>query len=192
MRKFNFRKYVLVKLCLLLVSIAPFAIAKADSYQEIEWIELMPQEDLDILLNPPELFAQIEDGSAADSIDALAKKAETDDSVKRFQEALSSTRVIQSWDKKSIRLPGYIVPLESNEDQKITEFFIVPYFGACLHMPPPPPNQIVFVKYEKGVELNNLYDPFWFEGKLVIETNENDLGTAAYRMMLDKAELYEG
>jgi hypothetical protein len=83
------------------------------------------------------------------------------------------------------------VPLESDEQQKVIEFFIVPYFGACLHMPPPPPNQIIYAKFKQGIELDNLYEPYWFEGTLLIQTEENELGTSAYEIKLDNIALYE-
>jgi hypothetical protein len=83
------------------------------------------------------------------------------------------------------------VPLQSDDSQRITEFFIVPYFGACLHMPPPPPNQIIHSNALQGIQLDSLYDPFWFEGTLVIDTEENSLGTSAYRLELNKAYPFE-
>jgi hypothetical protein len=84
-----------------------------------------------------------------------------------------------------------VVPLAIDENNLVTEFFIVPYFGACLHLPPPPPNQIIFAKVTEGFELDSLYNPFWFEGQLMIEQNENDLGTSAYTLKLDSLYLYE-
>ena len=154
---------------------------KSDAYQEIEWINIMPEDDLAALMNPPDYINQIADGSADDNMDTLNKLAEGNEQVQRFQEALSSTRIVEDYLEKKIRIPGFIVPLEG-EDQTITEFFIVPFFGACLHLPPPPPNQIIHVKYEQGVELTNLYDPFWFEGTLLAKMISNDLGASAYGM----------
>ncbi len=162
-----------------------------ESYQEIEWIALMPKDDLEALVNPPEYLSGIEDGSEQDSVEALGQQEGVDESTKRFQKALSSTRVIDTYENKPIRIPGFIVPLESDDSQNITEFFIVPYFGACLHSPPPPPNQIIHSKAEQGIKLGSLYDPFWFEGTLVIDTTENTLGTSAYRLKLNKAYPFE-
>jgi hypothetical protein len=153
-------------------------------YESIEWIQLMPEDDLEALLNPPELILGIEDGSAEDSLDSFKQNAFEDERALAFQQALTSTRVIESFQDEPILIPGYIVPLETNEQQLVTEFFIVPYFGACLHMPPPPPNQIIHAKHKQGVELVNLYDPFWFEGILKIELNEKMLGTSAYSLQL--------
>jgi hypothetical protein len=83
------------------------------------------------------------------------------------------------------------VPLESNEQQRVTQFFIVPYFGACLHLPPPPPNQIIYVEYSDGLELTTLYDPYWFEGTLVIDHTQKELGDSAYTLRLDDAYIFE-
>jgi hypothetical protein len=162
-----------------------------NQYQELEWVALMPEDDLAALMNPPEYLSGIADGSQQDSVAAFSEQNLVDEKTRRFQQALTSTRVVNSYANKFIRLPGFIVPLESDETQKVTEFFIVPYFGACLHMPPPPPNQIIYSALEKGVELQNLYEPFWFEGKLVIETKENEMGTSAYRLKLDRVSPYE-
>ncbi|MBU3018815.1 DUF3299 domain-containing protein [Paraglaciecola agarilytica] len=163
----------------------------SESYQEIEWIALMPKDDLDALMNPPDYLLGIEDGSEQDSVEALNEKEGVDENTKRFQNALSSTRVIDTYADKRIRIPGFIVPLQSDDSQQVTEFFIVPYFGACLHMPPPPPNQIIHSKAPQGIQLDSLYDPFWFEGTLVIDTEENSLGTSAYRLKLNKAYPFE-
>lgn len=161
------------------------------NYEEIEWVQLMPKEDLDILLNPPDMLLGIEDGSELDSIDALSEVAQEDEAVRRFQEALTSQRVIESFDNKKIRIPGFVVPLMTDEDKRVTEFFIVPYFGACLHMPPPPPNQMIHGKVKKGFELSQLNEPFWFEGSISIEITDNALGTSAYGMSLDNISVYE-
>lgn len=169
-----------------------FADEAEAKFESIEWPQLMPAEDLDALMNPPDIISQIADGSEADSISSFGQQEMEDETAKRFQEALSSTKVVESFKNRAIKIPGYIVPLETDEEQKVTEFFIVPYFGACLHMPPPPPNQIIFANYGEGVVLSNLYDPFWFEGTLQIELNENAMGTSAYRLKLANVEPYEG
>ncbi|KTF08677.1 DUF3299 domain-containing protein [Pseudoalteromonas sp. H103] len=165
--------------------------AQSTSYEEIEWIQLMPKDDLDALLNPPEYLEEIVDGSGQDTLNSLDAKPFDNEQDKRYQQALSSVRVIESYNNKKLRIPGFIVPLESEEGKRISEFFIVPYFGACLHMPPPPPNQIIYVKFDQGVDLKSLYDAFWFEGTLTINTVENELGTSAYQLKLDNVLPYE-
>ena len=175
----------------LLVLTSTLNIASAAVYEEIDWVALMPEDDLSALLNRPEFLNDIADGSAADSIDDFASKQLEDEQAQRYQQALVSTRVIDEFDGKAIRIPGFIVPLEQNEEQKATAFFVVPYFGACLHMPPPPPNQILYVEYKEGVAVENLYDPYWFEGTVKIDNHESALGTSAYSLVLDSFTLYE-
>jgi hypothetical protein len=65
----------------------------------------------------------------------------------------------------SRKLPGYIVPLEVSEEGRTTEFLLVPYYGACIHVPPPPSNQIVHIFSEMGVRVEDLYQPYWIEGR---------------------------
>ena len=175
----------------LLVLFSTLNPTQAANYEEIDWVALMPEDDLSALLNRPEFLNYIADGSAADSVDDFASKQLEDEQAQRYQQALVSTRVIEAFDGKAIRIPGFIVPLEQNDEQKATAFFIVPYFGACLHMPPPPPNQILYVEYKEGIAVENLYDPYWFEGTVKIDNHESALGTSAYSLVLDSFALYE-
>ncbi len=89
-----------------------------------------------------------------------------------------------------IRLPGFVVPLEFNEDQVITQFFLVPYFGACLHMPPPPPNQIVLVDAPRGLTVKELSTPLWISGKLSTQVTENDMAMSTYSLQMMDYERY--
>ena len=175
----------------LLISFGALNPILAADYEEIDWVALMPEDDLSALLNRPEFLNDIADGSAADSIDDFASRQLEDEQAQRYQQALVSTRVIEAFDGKAIRIPGFIVPLEQNDEQKATAFFVVPYFGACLHMPPPPPNQILYVEYKEGIAVENLYDPYWFEGTVKIDNHESALGTSAYSLVLDSFALYE-
>ena len=175
----------------LLVLFSTLNPTQAANYEEIDWVALMPEDDLSALLNRTEFLNDIADGSAADSVDDFASKQLEDEQAQRYQQALVSTRVIEAFDGKAIRIPGFIVPLEQNDEQKATAFFVVPYFGACLHMPPPPPNQILYVEYKEGIAVENLYDPYWFEGTVKIDNHESALGTSAYSLVLDSFALYE-
>ncbi len=182
----------LVFVLLVAVSLSTGKTAIADAkYNEIEWTQLMPADDLAALLNPPDFLLDIEDGEDNDNIESLSTLSESNETAKRFEQALQSTRVIEAFDQARIRLPGFIVPLQSDEQQRVTHFFIVPYFGACLHMPPPPPNQIIYAEYQPGVQLNTLFDPYWFEGTLQIAHTVNGLGSSAYTLRLERYYSYE-
>ena len=162
-----------------------------DAFKTVEWTDLMPEEDLNALSNPPEYINEVEDGSFEDQINDQFQNTINTIAEDRYQQALVSTSVVSELNGESIRIPGFIVPLEFNDDQTITQFFLVPYFGACIHMPPPPPNQMIFVNYPKGLKLNALYDPFWISGVLNTSLQENDMATSAYAMDMQTFESYQ-
>jgi hypothetical protein len=162
-----------------------------DAFKTVEWTDLMPEEDLNALSNPPEYINEVEDGSFEDQINDQFQNTINTIAEDRYQQALVSTSVVSELNGESIRIPGFIVPLEFNDDQTITQFFLVPYFGACIHMPPPPPNQMIFVNYPKGLKLNALYDPFWISGVLKTSLQENDMATSAYAMDMQTFESYQ-
>jgi hypothetical protein len=92
---------------------------------------------------------------------------------------------------KNVRIPGFIVPLELDAQGKVTEFFLVPYFGACIHVPPPPPNQMLFVTVDKGIQLDSMYAAYWVTGKLSTKTKQTRLGAAAYTLTASELEEYK-
>ncbi|TQV70604.1 DUF3299 domain-containing protein [Exilibacterium tricleocarpae] len=160
------------------------------AFKTIEWTDLMPKEDLDALLNPPGYVTDIEDGSVEEQISSQIQNTIAAASDDRYQQALVSTRVVPKMNGQAIRIPGFIVPLEFDDEQTITQFFLVPFFGACIHLPPPPPNQIVFVDYPEGLKLTALYDPFWVSGVVETSLTENDIATAAYSLKMQYFEEY--
>ncbi|SDY13051.1 hypothetical protein SAMN05421754_100242 [Nitrosomonas sp. Nm58] len=161
-----------------------------EPYKTIQWTDLMPADDLDALLNPPAYLDEIEDGSEEDKLSSQFMLAITQASDDRYQQALISTRIKPEFDNQRIRLPGFIVPLEFGEQQTVTRFFLVPFFGACIHVPPPPPNQIVYGVFEKGLKLEALYEPVWVTGLLKTTLTENDVATSAYAMEVAEVEAY--
>jgi hypothetical protein len=94
-------------------------------------------------------------------------------------------------DGLDVRLPGFIVPLELDADGKVTEFFLVPYFGACIHVPPPPPNQLVYVTIERGLVLDSMYAAYWVTGRMSIAQRTTRLGASAYVLDAREIEEYE-
>ena len=148
------------------------AVSAKDASQEIDWLELMPEEDLNLLENMPEVSHE-GDGPAA------------------LPDEIMAGRVVPEMDGRSGRIPGFVVPLKTTQDMRILEFFLVPYYGACIHVPPPPPNQIIHVKYKKGFKLEALYDPVWIEGTLKIEKTENDIASSSYSIVAENVSPYE-
>ena len=159
-------------------------------FETIEWADLIPPEVLEILLNPPSYISDIEDGSAEDQITSQIKNTLAEEEEDVYRQALASTDVNPALNGQKIRIPGFVVPLEFDEEQTISQFFLVPYFGACLHMPPPPPNQIILVDAPDGVQMSALYEPFWLEGEVTTTITENDMAKSAYAMELHSLSPY--
>ncbi len=68
----------------------------------------------------------------------------------------------------TVKIPGFVIPLEGDENT-VTEFLLVPYFGACIHVPPPPPNQIIYVKFPEGAPVQQLWDVIYVTGTIKTE-----------------------
>ena len=110
------------------------------------------------------------------------------------------TSMVKELDGQLVRIPGYLLPLDVS-GAKVTEFLLVPYVGACIHVPPPPPNQIVYVKtaQNKGYEGQKIFDPVWVTGVIAVKSMSKDLflvdGSAGinigYSMQANKIEPYK-
>ena len=110
------------------------------------------------------------------------------DNDPKADEALKKMR--QMWDNapinplilgQNVRLPGYLVPLE-DLPEGLKEFLLVPYFGACVHSPPPPANQIVHVKLDQAVKRFRSMDTVWVTGTLSATKTDSHMGVASYRI----------
>jgi hypothetical protein len=92
---------------------------------------------------------------------------------------------------KQVKIPGFVVPLEG-DGEAINEFLLVPYFGACIHVPPPPPNQIVYVKFSTAVPIDNLYDAVWVTGTLSTTGWQGDIATVGYTLQGIEVSPFDG
>ena len=171
-----------------------------NKFEEISWEDLMPEGEFERLEAMYEDFFEdlekrlMEQQSlmdAAKSGDLSVTDMVAEGSTNDTMEQIGTFNVVEDLNGADIRLPGYIVPLDFKADAKHTEFLLVPYFGACLHSPPPPPNQIIFVKSNPPVEIPDIYEPVWLEGTLETGKFLSDLGNSAYELTLAKLEPYE-
>ena len=186
----NFKLFAIAVLTFGAITVAANPETAVTDYTTIEWTDLIPAADLEALSNPPSYITDIEEGSEAELAGQVAGAiaAASDD---RYQQALVSTRVVATYDQQAVRLAGFIVPLDFDDDMNITEFFLVPYFGACLHLPPPPPNQIIHISDATGIALDEIFTPFWISGILSTRLLDTEVATSAYSMTLDNYELYK-
>ena len=89
--------------------------------------------------------------------------------------------VVHTYNGQVVKIPGFVVPLEGTAE-KTTEFLLVPYFGACIHVPPPPSNQIVHVTFAEGVAIDDLYDAVWVTGTLSTEGWKGEIASVGYQL----------
>jgi len=99
----------------------------------------------------------------------LAKRAEIRELRKQRAHA-----VVEDLNGRQVRMPGYALPLEYSGTQ-ITEFLLVPWVGACIHTPTPPPNQIVYVKLDEGIENQGRFTPVWVTGEMNVKAATKNL-----------------
>ena len=100
--------------------------------------------------------------------------------LKRMREAWDTAPVHTAMVGQTVRLPGFVVPLEERPEG-LKEFLLVPYFGACIHSPPPPANQIVHVTVDRPVRFRSM-DTVWISGPLAADRVDSFMGVAGYRM----------
>lgn len=187
----------------LLASLLFNAAAVAVESQEITWDDLVPAEAQfddpftrldDDTLYELTLVAGVRDrldgGSEIDEktltdyhkrVKALESDGVDVDGLLAMRQRVTEERIAKTYlanktlDGKPVRIPGYLLPLEFDGD-KVTEFLLVPYVGACIHTPPPPPNQIVHVKTEKAYTTDGgLYTPVWVSGLMKTEQSQSNL-----------------
>ena len=165
--------------------------AYAAGYKELIWDDLIPEAELEVMKRISTLLSnphQPLDPNAdiRDDINNAMEQINDPD----VQGVMNSINVRSELNNQTVSIPGFVVPLETNDENAITEFFLVPYFGACIHVPPPPPNQIIFVRYKKGLKVEGIWMPFEIKGTLFTETMENDTALSAYTFVADDVSEY--
>jgi len=146
--------------------------------------ELMDQNESDLMFDARQ-FAELVD----DPMAALKEEQALNSSALSSSE-LSPSETVPTLDGQMVRIPGFVVPLVE-DGLKITEFFLVPYFGACIHVPPPPANQMIHVTIKSGINIDSIYDAISVVGKLQVATVANEMGTAGYTLQAVKVEPYQ-
>lgn len=158
------------------------------------WEDLMPDGSEAQLTREYEAFyAMLEQRYAANTTmlaDANPYGEIPEGSEFDFMPQLGNFDTVPELDGERVRIPGYVVPFDFRPGRRLTEFLFVPYMGACIHTPPPPPNQIVFVRTEQPVRVKDIWAPYWIEGTLQTEKTESEIGDSAYALTLRRLEPY--
>lgn len=102
----------------------------------------------------------------------------------------NATKLNETLDGALIRMPGFIIPLEVSSDG-VSEFVLVPYVGACIHVPPPPPNQLVFVTAKTPWPSDSLWEAVWVTGRMKTELQWTEIADTGYTLSANEMEVYE-
>lgn len=167
---------------LLIAFVLPLALALGagsvranDGAREIVWADLLPEGESDRLARLQQMQA-IELGFEHFGAEQLPQ--------------IMSFAAVEELDGQRVRLGGYILPFDYFSGGRVTRFLLVPYVGACIHVPPPPPNQLVYVETSEPVEVEGLWDPVYAEGIIRIQRQDTDLAAVAYTLELDTITPY--
>jgi len=111
---------------------------------------------------------------------------------KEVQDYFNPEAINPELEGEKVRLAGFVAPLTYDGDI-VTEFLLVPNFGACIHVPPPPPNQTVMVTLDKetGLTLDESWGAVWVEGVVTIETSNTELAIASYTFSDATSDVYD-
>ena len=156
------------------------AVGAEAGVKEIDWDALIPDD-----YSPEKLLAEYQPENMEDDDPRAAELME------KLRKLWDEAPVRPELDGQAVKLPGFTVPLEG-DSQETSSFLLVPYYGACIHVPPPPANQTVFVLTEpgKGTKLGE-FDVVWVTGTMSVKRMDNDMAEAGYTLYATEIAPYE-
>lgn len=191
-------------LALVVLPVAFASAAQADAPLDLKWSQLMPPleaaqrkpktffsgatpqaEMTQQPANQPPMHDQAASGEPGGPPPVSSYQEGAFMSMKRRQPGANlPPRIVKELNGKRVRIGGYVVPLDF-EATTIKEFLLVPFVGACIHVPPPPANQIIYVKSEQGFEVAGQFDPVWVTGTITTEPAITGLADTGYTITAD-------
>lgn len=143
--------------------------ALAEDYVDLEWTDLIPERQTALPLVVQEMIQH--------------------DQLPLSSDQPASSGVRTDWNGQIVRLPGFIVPIDYS-GTGVTAFILVPYVGACVHVPPPPANQLVFVTSETPYETEGLFEAVNVIGMFGVSSMSTHLAEIGYALSADRIEPY--
>ncbi|MDY7548067.1 DUF3299 domain-containing protein [Glaciimonas sp. Gout2] len=148
-------------------------------FQEIKWEDLAPAS-----WDPMKPFKGI-DLNKLDDADPRAEAA-----LQKAKDYWKSAPINPAMNGKMVKIPGFVVSLD-REGDALKEFLLVPYFGGCIHVPPPPANQIIHVNSTNAIKGVRTMDAVWISGVLNVKPTSTDMGDAGYSLVAQNVEMYK-
>lgn len=139
---------------------------------DIQWEDLVP-----------------EGVQAAEDLNALLGIHDPGDAPLAEQSQIEEGQVVTEYNEKTIRIPGYLLPLDFGSEGS-TQFLLVPYVGACIHVPPPPANQIVLVTTETPYQSQGLFEPVYVTGLFNTAITDTEYAEVAYALSAEDIEAF--
>jgi uncharacterized protein len=145
--------------------------SNAASVQAVEWKDLVPSD-----FNPDRLLKKY--------YDEVATLQDNDPRAERLAEGLrkvwENAPVVEALNNRVVKIAGFLVTLEG-DGRAVSEFLLVPFFGACIHVPPPPSNQIVLVRTkDRPFKVREMFQTVSVTGRLRTQAVRNDVASASY------------
>lgn len=149
------------------------------AFSELQWDNLMPPD-----WDPMAAFRDMNIAELQDN-DPKAQEA-----LETMRKAWNEAPINSEYTGKKVRIPGFAIPIEQSE-KGVDELLLVPYFGACIHTPPPPANQIIHVKLSEPQPAVGAMQAYWVWGELTASKFSSELGDAAYLLTATGIQPYE-
>ncbi|MEP2652371.1 MAG: DUF3299 domain-containing protein [Paraglaciecola sp.] len=146
---------------------------------DLKWASLLPAEEHEVIA-----YYQTSQPQNLEQMTAQVMRSINASKDQSYQDALISTNTMAEFENQIVTISGFIVPIDFYNDKSVKSFFFVPYFGACIHLPAPPPNQMIYVELEAGFNDVDITKTYTLMGKLNIELFEDLMGTSAYTLDL--------
>ncbi|MEJ2045461.1 MAG: DUF3299 domain-containing protein [Reinekea sp.] len=169
-----------LKMVVLLMFFAVAAQAETE-VRELQWDDLSPKE-FDLYQEQSKIFDEYDIEKLTDGT------PEAEEAMKRVKELNDNAPVVAELNDTMIKIPGFAVPFEYQDN--VNRFLLVPYFGACIHTPPPPSNQIILIESEKPIPIEKLGDAIYITGTLMVDHSSSDIAVSSYKLKMTDIEPY--
>ena len=195
MNMYRKRQLILFTLSFMCSVILMFPALLAKEARVLDWGDLAPEGYFESLEKKQKstfggIFDGFGDAFGLDNIDDNSEEAQK--AYDELQVSLRSAPIVPDLNGEYVKLAGFVVPLEFDfENETFTEFLLAPYFGACIHVPPPPSNQIVHVKSSKPLEQKWLDYAVWVTGTMTTDSVDSEYGYAGYSMKDVQLDIYD-
>jgi len=149
------------------------------AYRELQWADLKPSE-----WDPTRRYGALNFDAMRDG------DPRTNQLLLELRATWDNAPTVSALDGAAVKLTGYVVPLEGGK-AALKEFLLVPYFGACVHSPPPPANQIVHVVADAPASGLHTMDAVSVTGTLKTVRQASIMGASGYRIDTALIERHE-